>query len=483
MLFDKDKNKTDRFPENLALTGNRPFAFIDWEDSLMKRCGRFFVALFLFFLLWGTEGKSEASAEGFYYPPDTDGQLVVVIDAGHGGKNLGADYNGFLEKEMNMTVANAMYEELSKYEGITVYLTHTEDTDMSIQARADFAASVNADFVFCLHFNMSPENKLFGSEVWVSAFGELNREGYRFGCIQMDAMKEMGLFIRGVKTRFNDKGEDYYGILRFCNEYDIAAALIEHCHIDHDTDVGFCDSEEDLIAFGVADATSAAKFFGLKSEILGVDYSGGGYGPDLEADTPGTLYVQADETDPDICMIEESYVDLERHVVGVTVTGHDYDSPMLYYSYSIDGGTTYTPYLAWPETDVMAEYSPDIFTFEVEIPEGISPAIVVRAVNQYDRYTESNVLTGFPVFVNTPEEVPLPTETESPPALPEESQETKEYTGFKAPEREKEEKETSFLSFLELCLLICIVLFVALLITRLLVAGKRRHKRKKGSRK
>ena len=89
----------------------------------------------------------------FYYPNDKDGKLVIVIDPGHGGENLGADYNGFLEKEMNMIVANAMYDELSKYDGISVYMTHTSaDTDMTIQKRADFAASVQADFLFCLHF-------------------------------------------------------------------------------------------------------------------------------------------------------------------------------------------------------------------------------------------------------------------------------------------------------------------------------------------
>lgn len=79
-------------------------------------------------------------AEGFYYPPDTDGELVVVIDPGHGGSNLGADYNGFLEKEMNLTVAEAMAEELREYEGITVYLTHEDlDTDIRIKDRAAFA--------------------------------------------------------------------------------------------------------------------------------------------------------------------------------------------------------------------------------------------------------------------------------------------------------------------------------------------------------
>lgn len=428
-------------------------------------------------LFWRASFISHAA--DFRYPLDTDGELVIVIDAGHGGANLGADYNGFLEKEMNMTVADAMYEELSKYEGITVYMTHTSaDTDMSIQARADFAASVNADFLFCLHFNMSPDNKLFGSEVWVSAFGDPNREGYRFGYVQMETMEEMGLYLRGVKTRFNDSGSDYYGILRFCEEYDIPAALIEHCHIDHDTDVGFCDSEEDLIAFGVADATSVAKYFGLRSEILGVDYSGYDNMPVVNA---GDVYVQADTTDPDICMIEEAYIDMERQIIGVTLTAQDYDSPMLYYSYSIDGGQTYTPYLAWPETDIMAGFSPDTFTFEIPVPDNISPAVVVRAVNQYDRYRESNLLTGYPVFVSTPEEIFSPDED----ILGDTSVSGQDVSGgspsagFQRPDpKPGREWDTSFLEFLKLCLIAACVLFVSLLITNLILAKKRSQKRK-----
>lgn len=426
-------------------------------------------------------------AEGFRYSLDTDGELVVVIDPGHGGSNLGADYNGFLEKEMNMTVANAMYEELSKYEDITVYMTHTDvDTDMTIQARADFAASVNADFVFCLHFNMSPDNKLFGSEVWVSAFGEENREGYRFSCVQMETMEEMGLFIRGVKTRFNDRGTDYYGILRYCEEYDIPAALIEHCHIDHETDVGFCDSEEDLIAFGIADATSVAQYFGLSSEELGVDYSD----YELENLNPGSLYVQADTTDPDICMIEKKDVDTDRNVVSITVTAKDYDSPMLYYSYSIDGGVTYTPYIAWPQTDVMEEYSPDTFTFEIEVPAGISPMVMVRAINQYDRILESNLLEGFPVFTETPVATEVPEETTQADSnsvvenFPYDDIPSDVNGGFKAPEKEIEEEEgVSFSSFIKLCVIIVALVLLAILIMNAVNSYKRSQRRKKRRRK
>lgn len=440
----------------------RPFRFI------ILLVGVFFLLLF---------PAKEVSAEGFSYPLDTDGELIIVIDPGHGGNNLGADYNGFLEKEMNMVVANAMKEELEKYEDVTVYLTHTSaDTDISIQARADFAASVNADFLFCLHFNMSPDNKLFGSEVWVSAFGEENRQGYRFGCVQMEAMADMGLYIRGIKTRFNDRGRDYYGILRYCEEYDIPAALIEHCHIDHEEDVGFCDSEDDLVRFGITDATSVAKFFGLSSSILGVDYSG----YELKELQPGALYVQADTSDPDICTIEEAYLDMDRSVIGITLTAYDYDSPMLYYSYSIDGGITYTPYLAWPDVDIMRGYSPDTFTFEIEVPEGVSPMILVKAVNQYDRYTESNLLDGLPVFVKPIEEL-LSADELSDAVSDGDDPDAQPYpaAGFQAPVKpETAEKDRDFFGFLMICFFLACILFIALLITNIIMAGKKHQKRR-----
>lgn len=117
--------------------------------------------------------------------------VVVAIDPGHGGENLGAECNGYTEKNMTMIVALAMKEELEKYEGIEVYLTREEDKDMSLEERAEYAASRNADFLFCLHFNMSAEHDLFGSEVWVSAFGEEYQEGYAFASGEMELFESL----------------------------------------------------------------------------------------------------------------------------------------------------------------------------------------------------------------------------------------------------------------------------------------------------
>ena len=59
--------------------------------------------------------------------------IVVVIDPGHGGSNLGAEIDGRIEKDMNLKVAKAMYKHLSLYEGVDVYLTHEEDEGLTLK--------------------------------------------------------------------------------------------------------------------------------------------------------------------------------------------------------------------------------------------------------------------------------------------------------------------------------------------------------------
>ena len=89
---------------------------------------------------------------------------VIVIDPGHGGENEGTIAGAEKEKYMTMTTARAMYEELSLYDNVEVYLTHTEDVDMTLEERAEFAKNVNADFLFSIHYNASEYHELFGSE-------------------------------------------------------------------------------------------------------------------------------------------------------------------------------------------------------------------------------------------------------------------------------------------------------------------------------
>ena len=308
--------------------------------------------------------------------------VVIVIDPGHGGDNLGAEYEDYTEKEMTLIVAKAMKEELEQYEGVTVYLTRTDDTGLTLEERCQYAADVNADFLFCLHFNMSKYHTLFGAETWVSAFGEGYSKGYAFAAVEMELLQEKGLYSRGIKTRLNDAGLDYYGILRHSRELNFPCVLIEHCHLDQENDKPFYDHKEKLEDFGRLDAEAVAKYFGLRSESLNKDFSG--Y-QNIQVPVP-TQVMKPDSSEPDICMIDLVSKDESNGEVTISVSAVDHDSGMLYYTYSIDGGETFTELQKWPDK------SKDTFEITITIPSGAIPQIIVNAYNGYDLYTTSNAI-------------------------------------------------------------------------------------------
>ncbi len=318
-------------------------------------------------------------------------RIVIVIDPGHGGENLGTTENGHVEKDMNMTTALAMYEELSLYENVEVYLTHTQDVNMSLKERADFAESVGADFLFSIHYNASENHELFGTEVWVSIHAPYNGYGYQFGYeLLRDMERSKGLFVRGIKARRGEKDpdSDYYGIIRYSVEKCIPAVIIEHCHVDEAHDAKYCGDEEALKSFGRADAAAVAKYFGLKSSVLNVDYAGYPLAESsLSACVESTL---RDDTAPEACRIELQSADYEEKNLTFLVSAADSDSVLLYYSYSVDGGKSFSVREIWPESDALAGSCAGQFTLTVPVLSGTRPEVIVRAYNMYDLYADSN---------------------------------------------------------------------------------------------
>lgn len=335
---------------------------------------------------------------------ETAEKTVIVIDPGHGGENRGTIENNHEEKYMTMTTALAMYQELLLYDDVEVYLTHTDDVDMSLKERAAFAQSVDADFLFSIHYNASENHELFGSEVWVSSVSPYNGYGYQFGYEFLSDMRDMGLLVRGVKTRLGSKGTDYYGIIRESVTLGIPAVIIEHCHVDEERDAVYCENEEQLKAFGRTDAAAVARYFGLKSSALGVDYSD--Y-PLVEINASSNVNVTlVDSTEPDFCLVDFVEADYEEGTLELIVSASDPDSALLYYSCSLDGGLTFGPREAWPGSDALRGTNDDSFHLQLTIPPNTAPEVIVRAYNMYDLYRESNPYISARVF--RPEPEPLP---------------------------------------------------------------------------
>lgn len=307
--------------------------------------------------------------------------VTIVIDPGHGGANLGTDYLSVPEKNYNMKVALYMKEQLEKYKNVTVYLTHTEDIDMSLQQRAEYAAGVQADFLISLHFNMSLSHSLYGSEVWIPSTGQLYSQGYSIGNEFLMQFEQMGLFNRGIKTRIGNSGNDYYGIIRQCSLRGIPSIIVEHCHVDHDNDSKFMQSEEMLKEFGVRDAEAVARYFGLVSKDNATDYSE--YAP-LAVPVPANR-VYNDTTAPLNANARLVKYDKTGKYVTVELAATDGESTLQYYSYSCDNGTTWSALQPWNKGN-------DTMTISINMGYAKANNLVFRVYNQYDLYATSNRL-------------------------------------------------------------------------------------------
>ena len=312
-------------------------------------------------------------------------QPVIVIDPGHGGtgdRNLGAQYNGLSEKALTLQVANVMKAELEKYENVTVYLTRTTDTFVSLEDRAAFAKSVGADFVYSIHFNASADHLFYGSEVWTSAFDKYYQAGMNFGNIESADLSALGLYQKGVKTKLGSSGQDYYGIIRHSVARGIPCVIIEHAYLDHGYDLPMVKNSDFINKLGVTDATAVAKYFGLKSTTLGVDYSGFKYSSVKAPKAP----VGQDNTDPEVCSINVIGQDKASRNILVEMTAKDSNSPIIYFAYSYDGGKTYSYLQMWDRTK-------ETQSFNVNVPANIkNPTIVCRVYNSYELFKDSNAV-------------------------------------------------------------------------------------------
>ena len=168
----------------------------------------------------------------------------VLVAAGHGGNDPGAVAAGkFVESAMALVVATACCQELKKYSWINVRAARSSDINQSISQKVSIANSMQADLALDIHFNAGGGD---GAEVWASIAGG---NGTELGNNILKRFEEIGQNSRGVKTRKNDAGADYYGFIRMTK---MPGVIVECGFIDNATDRKLFDTDAELKKMGVA---------------------------------------------------------------------------------------------------------------------------------------------------------------------------------------------------------------------------------------
>ena len=90
---------------------------------------------------------------------------VVFIDAGHGGNDSGCFVGDVMEKNINLSIAELVRDELET-SGYEVVMSRDMDIYVAKEDRVNSANSINADVYISIHQNSSDVKSVSGMEVW-----------------------------------------------------------------------------------------------------------------------------------------------------------------------------------------------------------------------------------------------------------------------------------------------------------------------------
>lgn len=175
--------------------------------------------------------------------------MKVCIDAGHGGKDGGAQGATVSEKWIALDVANRVAQKLQN-SGMSVVMTRDSDYFVELAERANIANQTGADVFVSIHCNSGPSTAQ-GTEVW-SYPGEAEDKRLAEKLLER-IIARTGLHSRGTK-------EENFAVLRLTR---CPAALVE---------LGFISNvqEEQLMkTFDYQDQASTAIVEGIK-QYMGI---------------------------------------------------------------------------------------------------------------------------------------------------------------------------------------------------------------------
>lgn len=167
--------------------------------------------------------------------------ILVALDAGHGGANPGAVYGERKESEDALNLVLAIGPILEAH-GIHVFYTRTDDVFETPYQKAQEANAAGADYFVSIHRNSSPyPNQYSGIESLV--YNRYSQAGVLAFNINSQ-LEQVGFINHGVNERPN---------LIVLNSTEMPAVLVEVGFINTDADNYLFDTKFQEIAQAIAD--------------------------------------------------------------------------------------------------------------------------------------------------------------------------------------------------------------------------------------
>jgi N-acetylmuramoyl-L-alanine amidase len=134
-------------------------------------------------------------------PADEGRDVIVAIDAGHGGQDPGASgASGTREKDVVLAIARALAKRIDAEPGMKAYLTRDDDRFIPLRERMNLARRARADIFVSVHADSIRNRDVSGSSVYVLADRGASSEAARWLAEQENAADLKGGVSLGDKS-------------------------------------------------------------------------------------------------------------------------------------------------------------------------------------------------------------------------------------------------------------------------------------------
>ena len=173
-------------------------------------------------------------------------EIVVCIDAGHGGTDAGAINNNRYEKDDTLKIAKLIEKYLNN-EGIKTVMTRTNDIYVSLRERCKIANKKRADLFISIHRNSAEEGN--GVEIWTNS--KKKQDDLELSNMILENLQSVGIQTnRGVKIGSIEGENTNYYVL---NNTNMTSCLIELGFITDNVDNNLFDENIENYAKAIAE--------------------------------------------------------------------------------------------------------------------------------------------------------------------------------------------------------------------------------------
>lgn len=179
--------------------------------------------------------------------------MKVFLGVGHGGSDPGAVANSTKEKDLNLSIALACRDELVRH-GVSVKMSREKDENDTISEEIKECNAYAPDLAVDIHNNAGGGD---GGEVFYHHGGG---KGKTLAENILAEIVKTGQNSRGIKTRVNSQGKDYYGFIRQTN---CPAVIVECAFVDNASDLKMLATESQRKDMGIAIAKGILNTLGV----------------------------------------------------------------------------------------------------------------------------------------------------------------------------------------------------------------------------